>query len=170
VIGRYPELGLTFENRGIGGNTVRHLEERWDADVVAENPDWLSVKIGINDVWRTWDSGGDGAVPIDEYEATYRKLLQTAVDRTGCRLIIAEPYMIESDRSDPMRVHMDEYGSVARRLAGEFGAVNIRTQVAFDQVLKTTTPAAWAEDRIHPNLPGHAVIAQAFLRAIEWQL
>ena len=170
VIARYPELGLTFENRGIGGDTVRHLEERWESDVLAEAPDWLSVKIGINDVWRTYDSGGDGAVPIDEYESTYRKLLQIAVDRSGCRLIIAEPYMIESDRSDPMRVHMDEYGLIARKLAAEFDAVNIRTQVAFDQALKTTTPAAWADDRIHPNLPGHAVIAQAFLRAIEWQL
>ena len=29
VLGRYPELGLTFENRGIGGDTVRHLDARW---------------------------------------------------------------------------------------------------------------------------------------------
>jgi lysophospholipase L1-like esterase len=170
VIGRYPELGLTFENRGIGGDTVRHLDQRWDADVLGEEPDWLSVKIGINDVWRSFDSAGAGAVAIDEYESTYRRLLKSAVDRTGCRLIIAEPYVIEADRSDPMRVQMDAYGLVARRLASEFDAVNVRTQEAFDVALETTTPADWADDRIHPNLEGHAVIAQAYLRAIEWQL
>ncbi len=170
VIGRYPELGLTFENRGIGGDTVRHLDARWEADVMAERPDWLSVKIGINDVWRSFDSAGQGAVSLDEYESTYRRLLQTAVDRTGCRLIVAEPYVIEAGPADPMRAQMDRYGLVARKLAAEFDAVNVQTQAAFDRALATTTPGDWADDRIHPNLAGHAVIAQAFLRAIGWEL
>ncbi len=170
VIARYPELNLAFENRGIGGDTVRHLDARWEADVIAEQPDWLSVKIGINDVWRSFDSAGQGAVSIDEYESTYRRLLQTAVERTGCRLIVAEPYVIEADPADPMRAQMDRYGLVARKLAAEFGAVNVQTQAAFDRVLETTTPGDWADDRIHPNLAGHAVIAQAFLRAIGWEL
>ncbi|MDQ3654449.1 MAG: SGNH/GDSL hydrolase family protein [Chloroflexota bacterium] len=170
VTARYPKLNLRFENRGIGGDTVRHLAARWDADVLAENPDWLIVKIGINDVWRSFDSAGQGAVAIDEYETTYRRLLQTAVDRTGCRLIIAEPYVIEGDTSDPMRTQMDRYGLVVRKLAGEFGAVNVKTQAAFNRALETTTPGDWADDRIHPNLAGHAVIAQAFLRAIGWEL
>jgi lysophospholipase L1-like esterase len=94
----------------------------------------------------------------------------TAVERTGCRLIVAEPYVIESDQTNPMRVQMDAYGQVARSLAAEFGAVNIRTQEAFDLALETTTPDAWAADRIHPNLAGHAVIANAFLRAIGLEL
>lgn len=169
VVARYPELGLTFENRGIGGDTVRHLAERWEDDVIAEQPDWLSVKIGINDVWRTYDSNGVGAVAIDEYEETYRKLLHAAVDGTGCRLIVLEPYMIEPDRANPMRAQMDAYGQVARKLAAEFGAVNVRTQDAFDAALETTTQDHWANDRIHPNLEGHTVIALAFLRAIGWE-
>ncbi|MEJ7901941.1 MAG: SGNH/GDSL hydrolase family protein [Thermomicrobiales bacterium] len=170
VVGRYPELDLTFENRGIGGDTVRHLDARWQADVLDEKPDWLIVKIGINDVWRSFDSAGDGAVSIDEYETTYRRLLQAAVDRTGCKLIIDDPYVIDADAAHPMREEMDRYGLVARQLAGEFGAVNIQTQAAFDRVLETTDSNDWADDRIHSNLAGHAVIAQAFLRAIGWEL
>ncbi len=170
LIARYPGLGLSFENRGIGGDTVRHLEARWHADVLAERPDWLAVKIGINDVWRSFDRGGEGAVSVGDYETTYRRLLQAAVDTTGCRLIIAEPYVIEPDLADPMRAEMDRYGLVARRLAEEFGAVNVQTQAAFDGVLATTDPTDWAHDRVHPSLAGHAVIAQAFLRAIGWKL
>ena len=171
VTARYPELSLEFVNRGIGGDTVRHLDARWQDDVLDERPDWLFVKIGINDVWRSFDSAGEGAVSIDEYESVYRHLLQTAVDGTGCKLIIAEPYIIEPQSgSDPMRLQMDDYGLVARKLAQEFGAVNVRTQEAFDAALDWTTPADWAEDRIHPNLEGHALIAQACLRAIGWEL
>jgi len=170
VTARYPYLGLTWENRGIGGNTVRHLAERWQQDVIAEQPAWLSVKIGINDVWRTFDQGGVGAVSIDEYESTYRDLLKQAVQFTGCKLIIAEPYIIDADRTNPMRVQMDEYGAVARQLAVEFDAVQVHTQAAFDEALQTTAPEDWADDRIHPNLEGHAVIALAYLKAIGWDL
>jgi lysophospholipase L1-like esterase len=170
VLARYPELHLRFENRGIGGDTVRHLDARWETDVIAERPDWLSVKIGINDVWRSYGANAHEAVPIDEYEETYRRLLRRAVDETGCRLIIADPYMIEPDRTNPMRAQMDAYGEVARRLAGEFGAVHVATQAAIDTALASSVPDDWADDQVHPNLEGHAVIALAFLRAIEWVL
>jgi lysophospholipase L1-like esterase len=170
VLARYPEMSLRFENRGIGGNTVRHLAERWDADVIAEQPDWLSVMIGINDVWRTFDRGGDGAVGIEEYESTYRGLLADAVARTSCRLIVAEPYVIEVDRTDPMRAQMDAYGKVARALATEFDALLVQTQSAFDRALESAPAEAWANDRIHPNLEGHGVIAIEYLRAIGWEL
>jgi len=170
LIGRYPELGLDIVNRGIGGNTVRHLKERWQDDVIAENPDWLSVKIGINDVWRTFGANAHEAVPIDEFEATYRELLTEAVEKTGTRLIIAEPYVIEPDTSDPFRAKMDQYGQVVRKIAADFGAINVRTQEAFDVALQSTTPADWAEDKIHPNTPGHAIIAIAFLRKLGFDL
>ena len=73
---RYPELHLTVLNRGVSGNTVRDLAARWEHDVIDERPDWLSVEIGINDVWRTFRPGREGdAVPLAEYEATLRRLL-----------------------------------------------------------------------------------------------
>lgn len=168
VTARRPELGLTWVNRGIGGDTVRDLAARWTNDAVGTAPDWLSVMIGINDVWHAFGRHPDLAVPIDEYAETLRALLRAAVDRTGCRLIVAEPYFIEPDRTDPQRAETDRYCLVAREIATEFGALNVRTQDAFDEVLRSTTPADWADDRVHPNHPGHAVIAQAFLRALDF--
>jgi lysophospholipase L1-like esterase len=170
VDARYPELGLHWENRGIGGNTTEHLLARWEEDAIALRPDWISVMIGINDVWRTFDSGGAGAVSIEDYEANLRNLLQQVKERTHARLIVADPFDIDPDRSDPMRAMMDAYGAVARRVGEEFGAVGIRTQEAFDTVLATTSWETWAPDKIHPGLPGHAVIAQAYLRAIGFEL
>jgi lysophospholipase L1-like esterase len=166
LIARYPELGLTFTNRGIGGDTTRELAARWERDVVAERPDWLSVMIGINDVWRAFDGDDPAeAVPLPEYEATLRRLLERAIEATAARLILAQPYMIEPDRAQPMRKAMDEYGDAVRQTASEYGAILVPVQAAFDTVLAHTSPAAWADDQIHPNQPGHAVIALAFLRA-----
>ena len=51
----YPARSIRVTNMGIGGNTVRDLAARWDTDVLALKSDWLSVMIGINDVWRHFD-------------------------------------------------------------------------------------------------------------------
>jgi lysophospholipase L1-like esterase len=166
ITARYPAVPLTWINRGIGGNTVRDLAARWEDDAIGERPDWLVVMIGINDVWRAFGGQPDEAVPLDEYEATLRALLRRAVDATGCRLLLADPYLIEPDRTEPQRAETDRYAAVVARLAAEFAAPHVATQHAFDQVLAVSPPTLWAEDRVHPDLPGHAVIADAFIRVI----
>ncbi len=167
VTARRPDTHLTWINRGIGGNTVRDLSARWEQDVVEARPDWLSVMIGINDIWRAFKDQPDQAVPIDEYESTLRALLARAVEATGCRLILADPYLIEPDREEPQRAETDRYCTVVASLAVQFDAVHVASQEAFDRVLASSRPGDWAGDRIHPNLSGHAVLADAFLNAIE---
>jgi lysophospholipase L1-like esterase len=158
VIARHPQLRLVWCNRGVSGDTVPDLARRWETDVVALLPDWLSLMIGINDVWH--------GLALDEYERTLRVLLRRAVDGTGCRLILADPFLIEPDPRDPQRADTDRHCEVVAALAEEFDAVHVKTQQAFATVLAVSGPQDWAEDRVHPNLPGHAVIARAFLDAI----
>ncbi|WP_194920313.1 SGNH/GDSL hydrolase family protein [Catenulispora rubra] len=164
---RHPEARLTWTNRGTSGNTVRHLAGRWEADALAPRPDWLSVMIGINDVWRAFDGDPDNAVPLPEYVETLRTLLRRAVEETGCRLILADPYIIEPDLTEPQRAASDTFVTAVAGLAEEFDAVHIPTQRAFDGALVTTASTDWAGDRIHPNLAGHALIADAFMKELE---
>lgn len=166
VTARHPATPLTWVNRGVSGDTVRDLAARWDRDAIGERPDWLAVMIGINDVWRAFAGRPAEAVPLPEYETTLRTLLRRAVDATGCRLLLADPYLIEPDRTDPQRAESDRYAAVVARLAAEFGAPHVATQAAFDEVLAVSPASLWADDRVHPGLPGHAVIADAFLRVI----
>jgi acyl-CoA thioesterase I len=42
-------------NVGISGNRAVDLRERWATDVLAHEPDLVSVLIGINDTWRRYD-------------------------------------------------------------------------------------------------------------------
>ena len=170
VTARYPELGLEWENRGVGGDTSRDMAARWERDAIDLRPDWLSIKIGINDVGRKYRGRPHDAVPIDEYEATLRTLAQRAVEVTGCRLIIAEPYVIEADLSEPRHAETRTFAAVARKVASDLGAISIHTQEAIDRALQSMPGESWSHDRIHPNLPGHAVIALEYLRAIGFDL
>ena len=51
----YPAEPVRVLNTGIGGNRVINLADRWQEDVLAHEPDWVSIMIGINDVWRQFD-------------------------------------------------------------------------------------------------------------------
>jgi lysophospholipase L1-like esterase len=63
---------------------------------------------------------------------------------------------------------MDRYGDVVRRLAGQYQAILVDTQAAFDCVLTEVHPTVLAIDRVHLKPTGHAIIAQAFLKALEY--
>jgi lysophospholipase L1-like esterase len=153
-------------NMGISGNTVRDLAMRWDGDVLALRPDWLSIMIGINDVWRQFD-GRDpsSAVMPEEFGRTYRSLVVRTLPAVK-GLILMTPYYVQTLRTDPMRRRMDEYGAMVRKLAAEHGALLVDTQAALDHALEGTDYVALAADRVHPTPAGHAILARAFLDAV----
>jgi lysophospholipase L1-like esterase len=167
---RVPEERIRVVNMGVSANTVRDLEARWATDVEALKPDWLSIMIGVNDVWRQFDCRlvVENHVYIDEYEATLERLIvRTRPAVKG--LILMKPYIVEPNKADPMRAMIDAYGDVMGKLAAKHGAVLVDTQAAFDSLTEVVHPMGIATDRVHPTLTGHMVIARAFLDAVGFE-
>ena len=163
----YPELGLRVINMGISGNQVRDLEARWETDVMEHHPDWVSVLIGINDVWRQFDCPymPETHFGLKEYEETYERLIQRTLP-TVKGMILMTPYFMEPNKADPMRVRMDEYGAVVKKLADQYNLVFVDLQKGWDELFQHMHPCNIAWDRIHPNQTGHMYIAKQFLRAV----
>ena len=161
---RHPEV--RWINRGVGGDTVRDLAVRWEPDAIATAPDVLCVLIGINDVWRAFQGVPEQAVPLDEYGATLHDLLVRAVGATGCHVVVAEPYLVEPDRSDPQRLATERYATRATTLAAEAGATSVALQRVFDDAMRRVPPSDLAADRVHPTPHGHQLIATAFRGAL----
>jgi lysophospholipase L1-like esterase len=163
----YPKHRIRLINMGIGENTVRDLKARWQSDVLALKPDWLSIMIGINDVWRQFDNPlqVEKHIGLSEYEQTLDELIGSTLPQlTG--LVLMTPYFVEPNRADPMRKMMDMYGSAVRHLAEKYQAILVDTQMAWDEGLAEMHSAALAPDRIHPNIAGHMILARAFLGAV----
>jgi len=163
----YPAHQIRVTNMGGSGNTVLDLKARWQTDVLDLKPDWLSIMIGVNDVWRQFDLPHipEGHVGLDVYEATLDDLVrQTLPQLKG--LILMTPFMIEPNAREPMRARMDQYGSVVKKLARRHGAILVDTQAAFNAAMKHIHPMTLAWDRIHPGTPGHMILAKAFLQGI----
>ncbi|NLE24557.1 MAG: SGNH/GDSL hydrolase family protein [Clostridiaceae bacterium] len=168
IMTAYPERRIRVINMGVSGNTVRDLKERWESDVIALKPDWLSIMIGINDVWRQFDLPlqKELHIYIDEYKETLEEL----VDKTKSKLkglVLMTPYYIEPNKNDAMRAMMDKYGAAVKKLAEKHGTLFADTQASFDRILKFYHPNMICWDRVHPNNVGHMVLAQVFLNAIE---
>ena len=161
-----PGTTITVLNTGISGNRVTDLEARWQSDVLDLEPNWLSVMIGINDVWRQFDSEpGAEQVEPEQYELVYRSVLaKTRLQLDG--LVLMTPYFLETNREDPMRLKMDAYGTITKKLAVEFDAIFVDTQAAFDYYLAHQPTESLCADRVHPNGLGHMILARAFLNAL----
>lgn len=164
-----PEACIRVINRGNSGNTVRDLKKRWQQDVLDYKPDYLSVKIGINDIWRQCDIPlqTENHVLVDEYESTYDEILsQIAGQLKG--LILVTPYVICNDKNDPMRKIIDEYSVVVRKLAKKYNATVVETQPEFDRYMEYRHSSSLAWDSIHPNTTGHMIIANAFWKSVSF--
>src|SRR5688500_2453100 len=82
-----PERGYRFVNRGISGNKVPDLAQRWSSDALALAPDILSILIGVNDYWHHLLNGYPGTVK--DYEDGYSALLElTRRELPQVRLVI----------------------------------------------------------------------------------
>ena len=163
----YPELALRIINMGISGNQARDLEARWETDVMAHRPDWVSVLIGINDVWRQFDSPTmpETHVSPEDFEATYTRLIERTLPHVQ-GMILMTPYFMEPNRQDSMRVRMDEYGAIVRHLAQRYHLTCVDLQEGWDRLLAHMHPCSIAWDRIHPNQTGCMYIAKQFLKAV----
>lgn len=163
----HPDKKIHLQNMGVSGNTIRDLKSRWQTDVIDLKPDYLSIMIGINDVWRKYGAPEkkDACVEIDEYEKTYIELIEKTLPAVKT-IIFMTPYFIEPNKQDAMRSSMDAYSAVVKKLATKYKQPFVDVQAAFDIVLEKLHPMALANDRVHPNPSGHAIIANAFLKTI----
>ena len=166
----YLSYRIRVLNRGVAGDTVRELKERWQTDVLDLKPDWLSVCIGINDVWQQFDGKhvDQSHITLAEYEQTLDELL-TATCPLLKGLILLTPYFIQP-RGEPMRTMMDLYGAAVQRLAQKHQAILVDTQAAFDCAVEYVSFENLASDGAHLTIPGHMILANAVLQTVgfEW--
>ena len=160
----YPHIKVRVTNSGISGNTSRDLLARFDRDVVALNPDWVSICIGINDVWRQFDTPAipDGQVMPEEYEQNMEAMIGKVKGKVK-GIIILSPYIMEPNSADMMRARMNEYVEICRRLAQKHGCVFVDFQKMYEDYCSVRHSSFIAWDRIHPNEVGATLMAREFL-------
>jgi lysophospholipase L1-like esterase len=162
----HPDLDLQIENRGICGNGVSDLLERWECDCIEWKPTVLSLLVGVNNTIRYFRYGEE--LPVVQFEASYRTLLdRTRQALPEIRLILCEPFLLETGAvTAAWRDHLRSSQEVVRQLAASYGAVFVPLQKCLDEAAAKTGPAYWLFDGVHPNASGQWLIMQAWRRNV----
>jgi lysophospholipase L1-like esterase len=164
----HPDKNLKIYNRGISGNAVPQLAERWDEDCIALKPDVLSILVGVNDYWHTLTENYKGT--LDSYQKDYDALLARTVKALpDVKLIIGEPYAIPGVKavSSSWFPAFNGYQKISRSLAEKYNAVFIPYQSIYDQAIKLVPASYWTHDGVHPDTAGDALMARAVLETFE---
>lgn len=171
---RFPEMRLKIHNAGVGGARAWDALQRFDDDVAAYKPKYVTILLGMNDgTYRPYD---------EETFQTYRTDMTEVVNRLeaiGAVPILMTPTMFDSRAArmgnrqrDPESTALYNsvlayYGTWCREVAVErgFGFVDMWSPLnnITLQQRKTDPQFTLIQDAVHPGPSGQVVMATAIV-------
>jgi lysophospholipase L1-like esterase len=145
-------------------------------DIINLKPDYMSILIGINDVWHEHSRQNGVAAP--KFERIYNMLIEEIKEALpDIKIMIMEPFVLPgtatvSNEEHPgrweyFRSECDLRQQVAKRVADSFGLTYVPLQAMFDEACTKAPADYWLEDGVHPTPAGHELIKQKWLEAFE---
>lgn len=176
------ELGLAepycyrFINRGVSGNRIVDIYARAKKDMINLKPDYMSILVGVNDVWHEFSQGN--GVDSDEFELVYGMLIKKLkATLPELKIMILEPFTLPGDATDPpdkpdqyelFRKEVELRAAVSKRIAEKYGLIYVPLQNKFDEANENGMHRGyWLWDGVHPTAAGHELIKNAWLKAFE---
>lgn len=166
---KYPEMNLSFYNRGVSGDKVADLNARLEEDVLSLMPDVVSVMVGINDTWHNVESPDFGSKKAaDAFEKEYRKLLLSLKEAGVTRLLLMEPFVLPIPKNrTTWRVDLDQKIQIIRLLAAEFHAEFISLDGLMNAAGIRHGFERYTKDGVHPTPIGYGLITEEWLRHVQ---
>lgn len=157
-----------FINRGISGNRIVDLYARIKKDIINLAPDFMSILIGINDVWHECERK-DG-VDAEKFYKIYSMLIEEVkAALPNIKIMILEPFALRGTGND---AYWDEFISEAKKraekaalIAKNYGLTFVPLQAGFDKLAESAPADYWLADGVHPTAKGHEFIKREWLRA-----
>lgn len=165
---QWPDGDWQFWNRGISGNTLYEMADRWQDDALNLQPDVISILIGTNDVaayeQECKQEGKAFTVEGFDYsrwEQQYRHLLDTTRQvLPHVDLVLCTPFVGKSRGQERMAI-TDSLAQIVRKIADDYKATLVPFDELFADLQKSEpTPKYWIWDGIHPTAAGHQRMAE----------
>ena len=165
-----PEKKLIFYNRGISGNKVPDLLDRWQKDTLDLNPDVLSILIGINDTSSAVFPNSTQPT-IEKFEAGYKSLLdQTKARNPEVLFVLCNPFILPVGRVkenwEAYKSELMKHQAIVLKLSKEYNTIYVDFQEVFDKACKLADADYWIWDGIHPTVPGHELMTREWITQV----
>ena len=172
---KYPGK-FNFFNRGVSGDRIVDIYARIKSDIINLRPDYMTVLVGINDVWH--EISRSNGVDAEKYGRVYDSLISEVREALPeIKIIILEPFVLEGfstcdceecpDRLETFRRETALRSREAKRVADKHGLPFVYLQDKFDEACRREAPSYWLYDGVHPSAMGHYIIKEALIECIE---
>jgi acyl-CoA thioesterase I len=165
---QYPKLKIAkVVNKGIGGQKAEDLAVRFDRDVVKLKPTFVTLSIGVNDVWHRLDKPLE-AKAVAFYKENVAKMVDQA-QKAGIRVILLAPTVIGEDPNTEANKRLVSFVKAEKQIAAEKKCHIVDLHAMFLKALKKkpANKKTWlTSDGVHMNPPGDAIMAIGVLRAL----
>ena len=170
----YPEE-YKFYNRGIGGNRIVDVYARIKKDIINLKPDYMSILIGINDVWheKTYCNGVDAKKFEMIYDLMISEIKEALPD---IKIMILEPFVLPGSATNNTEEIPDRWEyferetalrcEVAKRIADKHECAFVPLQNLLSEN-DAKHPGIWLRDGVHPTAAGAHLIKNEWIRTFE---
>lgn len=161
---QYFHYQLEIINRGISGNTISDLVQRWQVDCLDLNPNIVTIQIGINNLWQTYNNQLEfNKIHFEKFIKDYEYLITSLRQVSSVRqIILMEPYLIP--HPDPRPLMRENLNTLNRRLANfakDQNLLFVETNQIMNRLAKGLSPEyVTGNDGVHPTSFGHAHLAE----------
>lgn len=159
-----PDLDVTYINAGIGGHKVTDMLARVEESVIAHEPDWVTVSVGINDVWH-----GENGVPIDEFRTKFDEMIGRLQNETKARLILFTTTVIGEELDNDANAKLVDYNEHIRKVARKRELILVDMNKVFHSAIsawhKIGTELKFTSDGVHTSPTGAYLMAHTLANA-----
>ena len=167
----------TFLNRGVSGNRSVDLYARIKQDIINLKPDYLSILIGVNDVWHEYTR--QNGVSAEKFELVYSLIIEEIKQALpDIRIMILEPFVLQGEKTRTTEEFPGRWehfsgevplrAQAAQRIAEKYGLVFVPLQEIFDAAERMEpSDGYWLADGVHPTAAGHELIKRQWLKGFQ---
>lgn len=156
-----------FYNRGVSGDRIVDIYARMLHDIVNLKPDYMSILVGVNDVWhqRDWSNG----VSAPKFKKIYGMLIEELKDALPeLKIMLIEPFVLRGEatenRYEWMEAEVFLRAKAAKELAEEFGLTFMPLQADLNALTEKAPADYWVFDGVHPTPFFHQYIADKWIQ------
>lgn len=166
-----------FINKGISGNRIVDVYARIKADIINLKPDYMSILIGVNDVWHEL-GGKNNGVSAEKFEKIYDMMISEIMEELpDIKIMIMEPFVLEGtattatdeepERWNYFKTEVPLRAEAAKRIAKKYNLPYVALQETFDEACKQAPASYWLRDGVHPTAMGHWLIKDRWIQAFK---